>query len=694
MSVSPAFSRYVYFLREIGYTLRMFLEGKGGGLRTAIERILYVFIAVFPFLFYIGYLFHGTSSRAINLVVVVEVVAILLGFMLLSKTSRLSLMKSPITLSLLVFLVILVISGFFGVDVHTSFWSRMTRMSGIFYFIHIGVFYLFLTMLFTALDKRLTFIKTFLVSAAVFSVGALLSNDGLGLIFVGKPWDGFTFGNSSFAAMYVYAAFTLSLYYVYAEIPARRWWHWLLPLLFVINPFFINKNVWLGKVNVFQDPLTVVGGAQASAMTAVVTVLGLLVVYGISRMKSVKLRRQFVFGLAALGIIVLAVAIRSFTVPGGFLNEAYLSQETPARPIVWELSRKAMDERPVWGWGTDNFDRGFEKFYDNRLLEKKNGAEPWFDRAHNILIDQRVESGMLGLIAYILVYIAIAACMLYVILQSSDKKRQALAAVLLVYFVGHFVELQTAFDTTISYPAVAIMAALAAAVFHDVLKERRGDGASIRLSAGVRYAAAVLLIGGFGYLFVIGTVPIIRAQNANGIIHRVGSSAGRLEHYPALFSSPVDPATILWKSISDFQRGIAGKPEVLEDPAKVALFVEETEFFAKRAEEYLVARPDDYRMHLTLANLYIYQRLLGVDSLGKAHDMLDRAALLVPQAPQTYWMKSVAYLYQAKFLDARRTARQAYDLNPGIEQSRVMIDYIERSMDEFPNLSFYNFWQI
>lgn len=672
----------------------MFIEGKNKAITKFTEWALVIFMALFPFIFYIKYLYYGTTSRSINLVIVVEVLAVIIGLALLSRERRLKIAKSPITLALLAFLVVLVVSAFAGVDLHTSFWSRATRMTGIFYFLHIGFFYLCLMMVFQSDKKRDLLIKTFLISAAIFSVGALLARDGLGLIFAEKPWQGFTFGNSSFAAMYVYAAFILSFYYVFSLEGVRRWWHKLLPLVYVINPFFINKDLWLGKINVLDDPLTVLGGAQASAVTAIVSVVGLFGIYLISKIKSRKIRIRAFFATGMIGAAIFVGAVYSFLTPGKFLHEAYLNQETPARPIVWELSKESISQKPLLGWGTDNFDRAFEANYDNRLLEQKNGAEPWFDRAHNIFIDQTVESGYVGLAAYLLVYLAILASMIYVMWKSSNRNQQALAAVITVYFVGHMLELQTAFDTSISYIAVVFMAALGASLFHKVYDEHAKEKSVISLYPVMTRIVGVVMIAGFGYLFVVGTVPIVKAQKANGYVHDIGSSEKRLERYPALFGSPVDPASFLWRTVSDFQRGIAEKPEVLDDPKKRESFLKESQFFIAESEAYLARRPDDFRMHLTLANMYIYQRLLGVDNLDKAHEVLARAEKLVPKFPQTHWMDAVAYLYQAKFKLARDAARKAYDLNPGVEQSRKMIDYIETSTNTFPNITFYNFWQI
>lgn len=673
----------------------MFIDNRRGFTYRFIEYGLYIFIVLFPFIFYIGHLFYGTTSRSVNMVFVVEILAVVLGFALLSAKNRVSVAKSPITISLFLLLVVLFISGLQGVDWGISFWSRATRMSGIFYFLHIGLFYLFLLMIFKDSGKLRNFLKVFLISTAIFSIGALLSRDGFGLIYATKAWTGFTFGNSSFAAMYVYAAFMASIYYVYT-LPAsvKRWWHNLIPLIFVINPYFIHPDVWLGKINLLQNPLGFVGAAQASTFAVIFSVLFLAFAWGVSKIRSVNIRRTIIWITVAVGLASTVFVVTSFLTPGGFIQRAYLEQATIARPIVWELSKEAISEKPVLGWGGDNFDRAFEAHYNNTLLEQKNGAEPWFDRAHNIIIDQAVESGYVGLSVYILVFLAIIGSMLYVLFKSKDKGDQALSIILITYFVGHFLELQTAFDTTISYPGLVTMTALSAAVFHKTYSALVGEKSEWWLSSGVKYGLATVLVGVFGYLFIVGTVPIIRAQTVNGAIRTVGSSEGRMTYYEKLFGSPVDKATFLWRTTIDLQKGVAEKPQVLEKPEKLKGFIAELEIYTREYEEYLATHPRDYRMHISLANVYIYQRLFEVNNLDKAHVLLDQAILLVPEGPQPYWMKAVAYLYQGKFAEARTWAKKAYDLNPDIEQSQMVVDYIDRSIKSFPEITLYNFRQI
>ena len=74
--------------------------------------------------------------------------------------------------------------------------------------------------------------------------------------------------------------------------------------------------------------------------------------------------------------------------------------------------------------------------------------------------------------------------------------------------------------------------------------------------------------------------------------------------------------------------------------------------------------------------------------------LLDDAIKLVPESPQPYWMKAVAYIYMRKFDLAREYAKKAYDLNPKIAQSQKVIDYVERSIKTFPEIDLYFFQQI
>ncbi|HLP86285.1 MAG TPA: O-antigen ligase family protein [Candidatus Paceibacterota bacterium] len=660
----------------------MFLLRTTKSSNTVLRVIFYIFIALFPFINYIGHLYYGTTTRAENLFLIVELLVLCLGVILLNKKTKLSFTWSPIGVSLLLFLVFSFISGVNGVSFMDSFWSKATRTTGLFYLLHLGAFYIIFSSIFNDKNSLRNFLRVFIISSIILSIGSLLFTS---LHF---------FGNSTFAGMYLYGAFLLSIYYIAtSEDVKNRWWRFFIPLGVLINPYFINRELWFGNINIFKNPLSIIGEAQASSYVVFASIIMLLGILLISKIKNLKVRKGVIWGAVIVGFISISFASYSLISRDGYLQNVYLENASSARPIVWNLAKNSINARPLLGWGGDNFDRAFEKNYDNRLLENKNGPEPWFDRAHNIFIDQTVETGYIGTFFYLLIYIVLIGSMLYVLFKSKERNDHILASIIIVYFIGHFLELQTAFDTSISYIAVVVMLGLATMLFNKVYTSTDEESKTHNIPFGVQGTVAVLSIGLYIFFFIIGTVPIIRAENINGQVRKVGTSEKRIPLYPGLLGSPLDKPAFIWRTSSDIQRGIAQSSAILNDAKKVEGLKKEMEIFINEAKLYTDNHPDYYRMKLTLADLYIYEMLFGVDNLNKAQTVLDEAVGLYPEIPQAYWMKSVAYLYQQKFDLARQWAKKAYDLNPNIEESQVIINYIESSIKTFPNIDLFHFWQ-
>jgi O-antigen ligase len=652
----------------------------------AIEYLFYAFFALFPFVSYGSYLYTGTATRSVNLIVFAALVGIAFGIWLLRKGSNVSLVKSPPFLALLLHFVSLVVSGFVGLSFSTSFWSVATRMTGIWYLLSLGFLMLVLWAVIAERAKHTRLILVILFSTALYSVLDLLGKDGFGWLG-GTPGEAFTFGNTTFAAMYIFGAFLLSLYYL-SQAEKKKWWMYTLPLLLVINPNILSKNVWVGD---FSEGI--IGAARATSYVILLSAVALLGIWAVSKIKDKKMRSTVsysLFGLALLGVLFSVFSLLS---PTGYLRETYLSRGTAARPLVWEMSERAVGERPYFGYGGDNFERVFEQQYDNRLLQEEYGNEAWFDRAHNVVIDQLVDNGGVGLFFYFLSYIAITLALLYVALRAEDRRDRILASVLITYFTLHLVELQTAFDTSISYPMLAFMFVSGCVLFHRTLSQTREE-LTVPLAKPARYAAGGLLTLFFVWSLIWGAWPLMRAEWANGAVRTAGAAEKRLPLYPALFGTPVDEQGFLWRTVTDFERGIGENPKVLEDPKKVEDLKKEIAVYEAEYRAYVAENPNNFRAHLNLADVLIYQMLFGVDKLAEAQEVLDRAIALTPNSPQPYWMKSVAYLYMKKFPEARQYAKQALELNPQIKQSQKLIAYIERSIKTFPDIDLFFFQQI
>ncbi len=652
------------------------------------EYLVYFFIFAFPFVNYGGFLYTGSLTRAVNLLLLAVFLGVGFSFWLYKNQSQKVLIaKSPVFIALILNLLFMVVSGLVGLNWSNSFWSVISRMTGVWYFSSLGLFMFLLWPILSQKDKFIRILYLIVWSTSLYSIFSLLGPEGLGIFFKGYAYDGFTFGNSTFAGMYIFGAFILSLCLLYRKDVNKKKYLYFLPLSLVINPYIINSKVWFGNFS-----MGVVGEARSSAYAMLLAVCALSLVWFVSKIKDIKIKKRVSYSLFGFGIFFVGILAYSLLVPGGLLREWYLSQATAARPLVWQSSFESIKDRPLLGYGGDNFERVFESNYDNRLLQDEFGNEAWFDRAHNVFIDKMIDGGLIGLVSYLLVYVVIIYCLLFVSLNSKNIDYRIFSAFLIVYFVLHLVELQTAFDTSISYLFLAIMTVAVAVMYHQTVDEQ--DKNTFELPPFSKYVlSSVILVYFLGTMFY-GLVPFIRSQIVNGQLRAVGSAEKRIPLYTILFQSPIDKHAILWRTSTDFQRGISENPKVLTDPNKVKFFKQEVLIFEKEYKDYILENPQHFRAHLNLADILIYSNLFGVNKLQEAQDVLDKAIKIVPTSPQPYWMKAVGYIYSRNFDLARENAQKAISLNPKIKQSHDIAKYVEDSIQTFPEVNLYFFRQI
>ncbi len=112
-----------------------------------------------------------------------------------------------------------------------------------------------------------------------------------------------------------------------------------------------------------------------------------------------------------------------------------------ARFINWSIAWQGVKERPILGWGQENYAIVFDKYYDPRMYAQ----EAWFDRVHNIIFDWLVAGGFMGLISYL----AIFAAALWALWRTGfgAVERSLLTGLLAAYFCHNFF----VFDNVTSY---------------------------------------------------------------------------------------------------------------------------------------------------------------------------------------------------------------------------------------------------
>jgi O-antigen ligase len=90
------------------------------------------------------------------------------------------------------------------------------------------------------------------------------------------------------------------------------------------------------------------------------------------------------------------------SLPGSRVLTISLSERTAqTRFWTWNSAWQGFLERPLLGWGPENFSTVFDKYFDPRHYVPNEQGETWFDRAHSIVFDYLAETGIIGLATYL-----------------------------------------------------------------------------------------------------------------------------------------------------------------------------------------------------------------------------------------------------------------------------------------------------
>ena len=129
---------------------------------------------------------------------------------------------------------------------------------------------------------------------------------------------------------------------------------------------------------------------------------------------------------------------------------------TKHRLANWEMALEGWRERPLTGWGQENYIHVFSKYYQ---ADKLYDGEEWFDRTHNLFLDWLVFGGILGLGSFL----GLLGTMLWLIWQKTSplplRQKSLLTGLLVAYSAQNFVVFDS-LATSIWITTIIIMIAL------------------------------------------------------------------------------------------------------------------------------------------------------------------------------------------------------------------------------------------
>ena len=142
--------------------------------------------------------------------------------------------------------------------------------------------------------------------------------------------------------------------------------------------------------------------------------------------------------------------------------EQFATTQGKGRFAIWSIAYEGFKERPILGWGQDNFNYVFNKYYDPKIYDQ----EQWFDRAHNVFFDWLIAGGILGLLSYLALFVTAIVAIWRSRAHEKDlyflfSDKVLLTALLIAYFIHNLF----VFDSITSY--ILFFGVLAFVSIHD-----------------------------------------------------------------------------------------------------------------------------------------------------------------------------------------------------------------------------------
>ena len=348
-------------------------------------------------------------GKAISFRVILSVMAFFFLWQVFSKEIKLSYIKlkiksvyAPFCLLLALFIIYL-LATIFSINQHFSLWGDPLRNGG---FINFS-FYIFLAILAFLIIKKNSWQKILdflILISVVVSVIALIQQFGIFgkyfIPFVVRPVS--TMGNPILLALYLVLVTFLALALGLNEKNRTKkiFYFFSLFLFLFVNIFLVQtRGAYLGLAIGFLWFLFAYPNLNLKVKTIkIYAAIFLIVLFSGMYFSKIYLDSHlYVYG--KMPLLLSSTVDRTLGLFEGL-------QIAESRVSVWKVSLDALKEKPILGWGQENFVVAFDKYYDPSLPKIGNiapGDTPteWFDRAHSFMFDVPITGGIPALLIYL-----------------------------------------------------------------------------------------------------------------------------------------------------------------------------------------------------------------------------------------------------------------------------------------------------
>ncbi|MBU1203313.1 O-antigen ligase family protein [Patescibacteria group bacterium] len=692
-----------------------------------VIKLLMPIIFFLPLFISSDFYFPFIGPRNFLFRIMVTVILGLYLFLFIRQPKKYKPLKSNILVAYLVLAFILTVSSLINRDFLFSFWSNYERMDGLVTLYHLLAFFVVILGLYYRKKGWLLLLRTTVFVSFLVSFVALGQFFNFGFFFAQESGRvSAFFGNPAYLATYALFHFFFALYFFLKErLSILRFElvsFYILDILlifslfsnivgsdsnifsflknFMMAMFFIIPQIFLNINCYYQDKkikkisskyyFLVIAFLNFLAIfysqtRGVIVGLGLAVLFVLfflllSKKVSTQYKR-----ISALSLLLLLVMTTVFFVSrdskyiqqtptlGRIASISINDTTTQSRILTWSASLHGLVEKPVLGWGEENYYKVFNKYFPTEIL-RESDSRVWFDRPHNIFIQYAISGGLLGLLAYLSIFIfAFKSLYLYYKKTNDIQTFLLFSSLIIAYLVQNFF----VFDSLNSYIPLVLFLAIIIFISH---KENKINF-DLQFPKRRPYLPAILV---FILVISLGVYLTVPRAMANRNFFTVFSKMRYQDVFSFSYQNHLDFIEHINKYYLGKFEGRQLYGEYVENLlSKDNIYINDRQKALNLAEEQLLlnwqSQPASVRSDSFLINLYL-KAGYEINPLynQKNIDFINKVLPYSPSRTRLYYALGNSYIGVGNYPEAVAQFERARDMSPYIFESyfHLLVAYL------------------
>ncbi len=633
-------------------------------LESALKWGVFAIFAVLPLLYFPGRIASYVTSKQYFLIGIVELLTVLwIWLLVIDKRYRLTKKNLLLLLPLFLYTLSLTISAYNGVDPATSFFSTVETGTGLVVFYHIVLLVCIITSLIRVQQKELvrrifqaTFFASIVLAIATFFTGP----NGLFDInseMLNKSSGGAMMGNSLLVGAYGIFCFFFTFQLIKKEILLWKKIVYMAGLaLIAFCPIYFNVALFKGKA--LSSGYLFIGEARIATVSLIVGLLiSLFVYFALASKKTIK-----VIGGIGLGLIVI-VGIMGFQqiISPQTNARAFFVEQSGNRITDWQEALKGIKERPLLGWGAENYHVVHQKYFNPIVFNPGHGNEGWALHPHNSTLEILVNGGCVAGFFY-LVLLGVLFWGTYRLYCRNILDKQSFALMIGLY-IAFILQQQMIYDSITSFTIFFSLFAIIAGLY-DVNNDYKQVYPYV--SSWLYSMATIISIGMIPLWIYASYLPARKMEEI--YVLSMTASDQRASMYEHAFHSPGSYAIstdVEFFTDSLFFAYDAQKEQLKIDPLYQRVASAELSALIKAVDPILQHNPYDYHLALTMVQLENLEYYLtgNVTELANADRYAMQAFSLSVTDPDIYVSYAQTLVYENKIAEAKALLDKAIQIN-------------------------------